>query len=398
MPVDRIEKESPVDQRDTAIVHVQANDTASVQLASSTGVQQQDELTIIGFPGNADVSNLPTDILTPSINKLLVSAIKTTQAGAPVIQVGGNVEQGDSGGPALDSKGNIVGIVSFSIAANGSPGNTAFLQASESAQQLIQSLNLDTTPGAFQKAWSQAFTDYASTAPGHWHTAQAELQKLQDSYPQFKAVTPYLNYAAQQAKNESTNTPLVSAPTSIPALVWTVVVLVVIVLLLLVLLGVGLLRRRKPAPAALANKPTNTINTSNTIASGTTGYSMPASQGQIRLPNVPNVPPSASTYGNGLAAFGGPPQATFGLQDATPQQPMTPQSPQPQSSPYPAYSASQVPYQAANNSTMSGSTVHGNPNDSSVLHPWPCGHLNRSNARFCSICGEPAPAPKKYEQ
>ena len=125
MSVDRIEKESPVDQRDTAIVHVQANDTASVQLASSTGVQQQDELTIIGFPGNADVSNLPTDILTPSINKLLVSAIKTTQAGAPVIQVGGNVEQGDSGGPALDSKGNIVGIVSFSIAANGSPGNTA---------------------------------------------------------------------------------------------------------------------------------------------------------------------------------------------------------------------------------------------------------------------------------
>ena len=398
MPVDRIEKESPVDQRDTAIVHVAMNDTASVQLASSAGVQQQDNLTIIGFPGNADVSNLPTDILTPSINKLIVSATKTTQTGAPVIQVGGNVEQGDSGGPALDSKGNIVGIVSFSIAANGSPGNTAFLQASESAQQLIQSLNLDTTPGPFQKAWSQALTDYASTTSGHWHKAQSELQKLQDSYPQFKAVTPYLNYAAQQAKTESSSGQLISAPTSIPALVWTVIVLVVIVLLLLVLLGVGLLRRRKPANATIATNSVNTINNGNTIAAGTTGYSIPASQGQVRLPNVPNVPPSASTYGNGLAAFGGPPSATFGLQDTTPQAPVTPLPPQSQPSPYPPYVAPSVPYQAANAPTMSGNTIHGNvqnnvsnANDSSVLRPWPCGHLNRSNARFCSICGEPAP-------
>lgn len=411
MPVDRIEKESPVDQRDTAIVHVSINDTASVQLASSAGVQQQDELTIIGFPGNADVSNLPTDILTPSINKLLVSATKTTQAGAPVIQVSGNVEQGDSGGPALDSKGNIVGIVSFSIAASGSPGNTAFLQASESAQQLIQSLNLDTRPGPFQKAWSQAFIDYASTTPGHWHKAQAELQKLQDGYPQFKAVMPYLNYAAQQAKTESTGSSLISAPASIPALVWTVIVLVVIVLLLLVLLGVGLLRRRKPATATLATNSANSINNSNTIAAGTTGYSIPVSQGQVRLPNVPNVPPSASTYGNGLAAFGGPPQATFGLQDTTSHAPQTPQAPaspfppQSQPSPYPTYAAPQVPYQAANAPTMPGSagstgntgnTVHGNPNDPNVLRPWPCGHLNRSNARFCSICGEPS--PQKYEQ
>jgi hypothetical protein len=30
---------------------------------------------------------------------------------------------------------------------------------------------------------------------------------------------------------------------------------------------------------------------------------------------------------------------------------------------------------------------------SGTLRPWPCGHMNRSNARYCSICGEPAPEP-----
>src|SRR5579884_2329747 len=68
--VDKIEQESAVNQQDVAIVHV---------------------------------SNAPNDLLTSSVNQIMVSSIKTTSTGAPVIQVGGNVEHGDSGGPALDS-------------------------------------------------------------------------------------------------------------------------------------------------------------------------------------------------------------------------------------------------------------------------------------------------------
>src|SRR5204863_1360496 len=149
--VDTIKKESAPDQKDVAIIHAPFTDTPSVQLGDSANVQQQDELTIIGFPGNADVNqNSLNDVLTLSINKIIVSAIKTTASGAKVIQVGGNVEHGDSGGPALDSNGNVVGVVSFGLNSPNSPGSTSFLQSSNSAQELITSLNLDTTPGAFQ--------------------------------------------------------------------------------------------------------------------------------------------------------------------------------------------------------------------------------------------------------
>src|SRR5437763_10563992 len=134
--VDRIEMESSINEKDVAIVHVSLNDMPIVQLGDSTNVQQQDELTIIGFPGNGDVSNKPTDLLTSSINKINVSSIKTTDSGAEVIQVGGNVEHGDSGGPALDNTGAVVGIVSFGLSSPDSPGGTSFLQASNSAQGL----------------------------------------------------------------------------------------------------------------------------------------------------------------------------------------------------------------------------------------------------------------------
>lgn len=383
--VDTIEKQSPVDQEDVAIVHVPLNDTPSVQIGDSTAVQQQDELTIIGFPGNGDVGNSPTSVLTSSINKVIVSSLKTTNSGAPVIQVGGNVEHGDSGGPALNSSGKIVGIVSFGTANPNSPGSTSFLQASNSAQGLVQALNLNTAPRAFQKAWNQAFSDYASTSAGHWHKAATEFSQIQSSYPQFKAVAPYLNYAQQQAKNESvpsvppTNPINNSSVTSIPALVWTIGALTLIAFLTLLIVALGFGRRGKKS----ATVPMNV----------TQGYS--TQQGQM-IPPQPNpqlvrqpqnqafvsqgqVPSQA--YGNGLASFGGPPT------------PDVPPYPTPAPSAQQAPMRPIVPTVPAPQASLGQQAAPISPGASEVLRPWPCGHLNRSNARFCSICGEPAPPP-----
>ncbi|MBA2284497.1 MAG: trypsin-like peptidase domain-containing protein, partial [Ktedonobacteraceae bacterium] len=243
-PVDRIEQESAVNQSDVALIHVNMNDTASVQLGDSSAVQQQDNLTIIGFPGNGDISNNPTGLLTSSINRIFVSSMKTTDTGSQVIQVGGNVEQGDSGGPALDSQGRVVGIVSF-----GAPGGTSFLQASNSAKQLVQAQHLDTTPGAFQVAWNQAFNDYASTAPGHWHKAQQEFTSLATRYPTFKAIIPYQNYAATQAQHEqtpATQPQSSNQPTASAAIPWPLIGAGLVILVLL-LFGVGMARGRRKA-------------------------------------------------------------------------------------------------------------------------------------------------------
>ena len=140
--VDSVEAESSFDQKDVAIVHAPFSDTPAVPLADSSQVQPLDNLTIIGFPGNGDVSDTPTNLLTSSVNSVTVSSIKTTDSGAPVIQIGGNVEHGDSGGPALDESGRIVGIVSFGLS-DGSPGATSFLQASNSARTLIREVTAE---------------------------------------------------------------------------------------------------------------------------------------------------------------------------------------------------------------------------------------------------------------
>src|SRR5204863_1665076 len=169
--VDKIKAHSPFEQEDMAIVHVNMTDTPSLAFGNSDNVQQQDQLTIIGFPANADISPKPQAFLTSSISSVSVSSKKTSDGGTLLLQVGSHIDQGNNGGTALNGQGEIVGVVSLgpSNGSNNSAGDTSFLQASSSAFKLAQGINLDMTAGSFQEQWSQAFADYAATASGHWH-------------------------------------------------------------------------------------------------------------------------------------------------------------------------------------------------------------------------------------
>jgi S1-C subfamily serine protease len=373
-PVDHIESQSSFTDKDVAIIHVSnMNNMAMVQLGDSSSVQQQDNLTIIGFPGNGDIaSNNATDLLTPSVNKVFVSSIKTSNTGAPLIQVGGNVEHGDSGGPALDSQGTIVGIVSFGASGQGS---TSFLQASSSASALVRSLGLNTTPGPFQKAWNQAFTDYASNNLGHWHKAQIEFEQIATTYPQFKGVQPYLAYATTQAKIEkvpqSKPQPTTQPVSTSSSMVGLIIGIGALLLAILLLFGVMVFRRRRVKRTPATTMPASSFNSPSQIAP-------PVMQGN-------SISPSQSVYGqqvnDAMTAFGAPPSPN--PRSSRPSQP-------PAQSVAPQYRPTQSSTVSTNSTTMpsinSGTLVH-----------WPCGHMNRPVARYCSVCGEPAP-PRKFEQ
>ncbi len=254
---------STFDQNDLAILRVGLTDTPSIQLDDSTDVAVDDQLTIIGFPGNGDVTGNATDLLTPSVNNVSVSAIKSGENGAKLIQVGGNVEHGDSGGPALDANGHIVGVVSFG--GSDPQGNTSFMRSSNNARSLIASAGVNTRPGTFQTQWEQAFADYASTAPGHWHKAASELDALSISYPSFKGVQDYRKYADLAAQTESPDaTGLLSQPGMLIAVVVVVVVLVGVALAVFFVV-----RRRR---ARVATSPAAMSQALPSVPYGSTAY------------------------------------------------------------------------------------------------------------------------------
>ncbi len=225
---------------DLAVLHVNEQNTPSIQLDDSASVEALDPLTIIGFPGNGDANNDPTNLLTPSFNLASVSAIKTNTDGSELIQVGGNIEHGDSGGPALDASGHIVGVVSF-----GGPDNqgiTAFLRSSDSARRLLTTAKVNLRPGAFELAWERAFSDYAATYPGHWRRSSQELTALLKAYPQFKGALPYASWAQTEARFERLPQP---RPTIAPV---TLVALGTLAAMALTLIALTLFRAGRGRP------------------------------------------------------------------------------------------------------------------------------------------------------
>ena len=298
-------KTSSFEQDDIALIHVGLKDTPSIRLDPSSELAVEDALTVIGFPGNGDVNGDPTNLLTPSVNNVSVSAIKRNGNGSQLIQVGGNVEHGDSGGPALDAAGHIVGVVSFGGV--DSPGITAFLRSSDSALALVRSAQIDTTPGAFQKLWEKAFAAYADTTPGHWRAASQEMRMLSARYPDFHGLDAYRAYADSAAARESPATPAfqppdLPLPLPLPVIAAIAAAVILLLLLLIIVSSVRRRARRRAREQAAA----------------------------IAQPAQPAWTPASAAYGdnhldarNGYAAspYGSPYSSTYGSSNGAPYAP-----------------------------------------------------------------------------
>jgi hypothetical protein len=145
---------------------------------------------------------------------------------------------------------------------------------------------------------------------------------------------------------------------------------------ILLLFGVIVFRRRRVKRTPVSTTPASSFNSPTQIAP-------PVMQNS-------SISPSQSVYSqqfnDTLTAFGAPPSTA----------PRSPQQPgQPPAQPFaPPYTPTQSPTHSTNSATVLS-------NANSTLVHWPCGHLNRPVARYCSICGEPAPPSspaRKFEQ
>ncbi|GER87244.1 hypothetical protein KDW_14060 [Dictyobacter vulcani] len=202
-------------------------------------------------------------------------------------------------------------MVSFYNQFAQAPIGTSFLQAGNSANQLLTGLNLDLKPGKFQQAWEQAFKSYTSNGNNHWHQAYAGFHKLQQDYPDFQAVNPFMDYTSSQSLHEKL--PEKSTPNNyLMPLITALIIIGIVILLLAILIWFVWSRRPKPQLAYQTN--TQTAPTGTTYPAYPTGY--------------------AGYTGNGVQPQ--PPQVPgFYHQTATPARPMefaqpqVPQTPQP---------------------------------------------------------------------
>lgn len=123
------------ERRDLAIIQIAGFDLPSIQLGNSNNIKQAEPVLLLGAPNT----------LQGSITGGLVSAIRDTPEGFKVIQTDAASNPGNSGGPLVNSRAEVIGVLGFKL--RGSEGQNFAIPINYirgMAESTLLDLDLDT--------------------------------------------------------------------------------------------------------------------------------------------------------------------------------------------------------------------------------------------------------------
>lgn len=136
---------SPYEQRDIAILRITPTTgraLSSALLGDSSMIEIQDPIIMIGYPWTSDIGQ--DNPLNPTVTNGTVSG-KQIVGGTEWIQIQGDARPGNSGGPVLDKKGDVIGIVSA-----GTDATNVYLRPSNDIKSF---LNVENKLGLVDEQW-----------------------------------------------------------------------------------------------------------------------------------------------------------------------------------------------------------------------------------------------------
>jgi serine protease Do len=183
----------PIPGKDVAVVKIEASNLPTVPLGNESTLQSLDDIIVIGFPGAISATGLiPQQGQEPSVTTGEFSGHQTTIGGWRAIQVQTPIAHGNSGGPALDSSGRVIGIATFG-SIDPTTGETAqafnFLVPVSIVKDFLNRANIVPSEGTFTQMYRQALIHYSA---GRYNEAIDTLQQINLISPNNPYVTEYL--------------------------------------------------------------------------------------------------------------------------------------------------------------------------------------------------------------
>jgi S1-C subfamily serine protease/rhodanese-related sulfurtransferase len=164
--------------KDVAILKIDSRNLPTVTLGDSDGVQLGQPIHLLGFPGVVMYHDLldKRSAVEASITSGQISSVKRDTRGAPVIQTDAAASWGNSGGPAINEEGQVVGILTFiSLTSDDTQAIQGFnfLVPSNIVREFARTAGADLgAPSPFNAVWHDAVDRFRRK---DWVGAQAKL-------------------------------------------------------------------------------------------------------------------------------------------------------------------------------------------------------------------------------
>jgi len=179
--------------KDIAIIKVTASNMPTVKLGDSSKMQVGDKIYVIGYPGAPTFQSfLSTESqLESSTTSGIISSLKTMKDGSQVLQTDASITHGNSGGPAFNEQGEVIGIAS--LGAVDQQGNELagfnYLRPSNIAKEFLNEKNVKNVQGDTDKAYSAGVNYYDN---GKYRHAIKEFETAVRLYPNLVQAQDYI--------------------------------------------------------------------------------------------------------------------------------------------------------------------------------------------------------------
>jgi serine protease Do len=172
------------DGKDVSVIKIELKNAPILKIGNSDKVQLQDHITVLGYPAAADTALLDQkSALEASITDGKVSARKNSQDGAPVLQVSAPATHGNSGGPVLSDKGEVVGMLTFrGDTVNGQEvSGFAFVVPSSTITEFMKQAGATNEEGPVDKRYKEGLEMFWK---GQYTSAIAKFEEVRRLFPQ----------------------------------------------------------------------------------------------------------------------------------------------------------------------------------------------------------------------
>jgi serine protease Do len=239
----------PFDQhgKDVAILKIPGSNLPTVTIGNSDNVRLQDQIMVLGYPALASpwsgssVSALISQesSLEPTATNGHISALKTESIGTPLLQSDVAITHGNSGGPAFNNQGEVIGLATYGAQ---EVQGFNFLVPVNTAMEFVRQAGVAPEAGTFNKHWSNALDLYDD---GKCNQAIAEFDNVSQFMPGLPDATRYRASAVACVDKMKWYDKLMESVGPVPLIVIGAIVVIGVILLLLMSRG----RKPQPQPA-----------------------------------------------------------------------------------------------------------------------------------------------------
>ena len=226
--------------KDVAIVKIDANNLPTVKLGDSNNVHIQEPIRVVGYPGKASPLDMKLinmeSLFVPTVTNGHISAVKMDFKGKPVIQSDAAITHGNSGGPAFNDSGEVIGIATFGPEVAG----FNFFVPINTAMEFVNQVGTKPEAGLFNSLWQEALDTYDA---GKCETSKKKLDDVLRIMPDEPDATRLYAAAESCSANEG---PVGRMMESAGWMIWGLGGLLVLLVIAAVLMMRG---KATPAPA-----------------------------------------------------------------------------------------------------------------------------------------------------